>query len=76
MNLICIFDDIPPQMKILNIAIPILMHFCNFISILSVTRRIIQPHKSYSNWLSLADISNDAASSSDIMTCTKSGLCI
>ena len=23
-----IFDDIPPQMKILNMVIPILMHFC------------------------------------------------
>ena len=25
-----IFDDIPPQMKILNMVIPILMHFCSF----------------------------------------------
>ena len=29
----CISDDIPPQMKILNMAIPILMHFCSFLSI-------------------------------------------
>ena len=38
-----IFNDIPPQMKILNMDIPILMHFCSFISILSVTCRIV-PH--------------------------------
>ena len=24
----CILDDIPPQMKTLNMVIPILMHFC------------------------------------------------
>ena len=28
----CIFNDIPPQMKILNIVIPILTHFCSFVS--------------------------------------------
>ena len=28
-----ISDDIPPQMQILNMAIPILMHFCSFLSI-------------------------------------------
>ena len=27
-----ISDDIPPQMKILNMVIPILMHFCSFLS--------------------------------------------
>ena len=27
-----ISDDIPPQMKILNMVIPILMHFCSFVS--------------------------------------------
>ena len=26
----CIYDDIPPQMKILNMVIPILMHFLTF----------------------------------------------
>ena len=26
----CIYDDIPPQMKILNIVIPILMYFITF----------------------------------------------
>ena len=31
-----ISDDIPPQMKILNMVIPILMHFCSFVSDLSV----------------------------------------
>ena len=32
-----ISDDIPPQIKILNMVIPILMHLGNLISILSVT---------------------------------------
>ena len=32
-----ISDDIPPQMKILNMAIPILLPFCSFISNWSVT---------------------------------------
>ena len=32
----CISDDMPPQMKILNMVIPILMHFCSFVSNLSV----------------------------------------
>ena len=27
-----ISDKIPPQMKILNMVIPILMHFCSFVS--------------------------------------------
>ena len=27
----CISDNIPPQMKILNMVIPILMHFCSFL---------------------------------------------
>ena len=36
-----ISDDIPPQMKILNMVIPILMHFCSFIS--SATFRM-KPH--------------------------------
>ena len=27
-----ISDDIPPKMKILNMVIPILMHFCSFLS--------------------------------------------
>ena len=37
-----ISDDIPPQMKILNIVIPILMHFCSFVSNGSVDSRIKQ----------------------------------
>ena len=28
----CINDDIPHKMKTLNIVIPILMHFCSFLS--------------------------------------------
>ena len=28
----CISDDIPPQMKILKMVVPILMHFCSFVS--------------------------------------------
>ena len=32
-----ISDDRPPQMKILNMVIPILMHFCSFVSNGSVT---------------------------------------
>ena len=35
-----ISDDIPPQMKSLNMAIPILMHFCSFISDWSIASRI------------------------------------
>ena len=35
-----ISDDIPPQMKILNMVIPILMHFCSLISNWSVASRI------------------------------------
>ena len=31
-----ISDDIPPKMKILNMVIPILLHFCSFVSNLSV----------------------------------------
>ena len=31
-------DDIPPQMKILNTVIPILIHFCGLVSNLSVAR--------------------------------------
>ena len=38
-----ISDDIPPQMKILNMVIPILMHFCTFDSNRSVESRI-KPH--------------------------------
>ena len=36
-----ISDDIPPQMKILNMVIPILMYFCVFISNESVASCII-----------------------------------
>ena len=35
-----ISDEMPPQMKILNMVIPILMHFCSFVSNLSVASRI------------------------------------
>ena len=35
-----ISDDMPPQMKILNMVIPILMHFCSFVPNWSV-----KPHK-------------------------------
>ena len=38
-----ISDDIPPQMKILNMVIPILMHFCSLISNWSVASRL-KPH--------------------------------
>ena len=38
-----ISDDIPPQIKILNMVIPILMHFCSFVSKWSVASRI-KPH--------------------------------
>ena len=36
-----ISDDIPLQMEILNMAIPILMHFCSFASNWSVVSRIM-----------------------------------
>ena len=36
----CISDDRPPQMKILNMVIPILMHYCSFVSNWSVTSGI------------------------------------
>ena len=32
--------DIPPQIKILNTVIPILMHFCSFVSNWSIASRI------------------------------------
>ena len=35
-----ISNDIPPQMEILNMVIPILMLFCSFVSNLSVASRI------------------------------------
>ena len=35
-----ISDNIPPQLKILNMVFPILMHFCKFISNWSVANRI------------------------------------
>ena len=38
----CISDNIPPKMKILNIVIPILIHFCSFVSNWSVESRIKQ----------------------------------
>ena len=38
-----ISDDIRPQMKILNMVIPILMHFCSFVSNWSLASRI-KPH--------------------------------
>ena len=33
-------DDIPPQMKILNMIIPILMHFCSYVSNSSIESHI------------------------------------
>ena len=33
-----ISDNIPPQVKILNFVIPILMHFCSFVSNWNVAR--------------------------------------
>ena len=39
-----ISEDIPPQMKILNMVIPILMRFYNLVSNWSVASRI-KPHK-------------------------------
>ena len=36
-----ISNDIPPQMKILNMVIPILMQFCSFVSNWRVARRIM-----------------------------------
>ena len=38
-----ISNDIPPQIKILNMVIPILMHFCSFFSNWSVAR-CTMPH--------------------------------
>ena len=38
-----ISDDILPQMKILNMVMPILMHFCSFVSNWSIASRIM-PH--------------------------------
>ena len=38
-----ISDDIPPQMKILNMVIPILMHFYRLVSNWSI-RSCIKPH--------------------------------
>ena len=38
-----ISDDIPPQMKILNMVIPILIHFCSFVANWYITSRI-KPH--------------------------------
>ena len=40
-----ISDDIPPKMKMLNMVIPILMHFYSFVSNWSVARRV--PRKCY-----------------------------
>ena len=39
----CVSDDIPLQMKILNMVIPIIMHFCSLVSNWSVASRI-EPH--------------------------------
>ena len=35
-----ISDNIPPQMKILNMVIPVLMHFCSFVSNWSIESNI------------------------------------
>ena len=39
-----ISDDIPPQMKILNMVIPILMHFCSLSSNWCIESRIKVAH--------------------------------
>ena len=39
----CISNDVPPKMKNLNMVIPILMHFCSFVSNWSVAS-LIKPH--------------------------------
>ena len=49
-----IFDDIPCQMKILNMVLPILMHFCSFISKL----KHCKPHKA-ARHPRICDITND-----------------
>ena len=41
----CISDDISPQMKILNMVIPILMHFCSFVSRIGVLQAPCHPTK-------------------------------
>ena len=38
-----ISDDMPPKMKILNMVIPIIMHFCSFLSNWSIVSRL-KPH--------------------------------
>ena len=52
-----ISDNIPPQMKVLNMVIPILMHFYNFLSNWSVASGI-KPHKSVHN-PTKCDVIND-----------------
>ena len=51
----CISDNIPPQMKILNMVISILMHFYNLVSNWSVASRK-KPHKAY---VMKCDVIND-----------------
>ena len=36
----CTYDNIPPQMKILNKAFLILMHFCSFVSNCGIASRM------------------------------------
>ena len=53
-------DDIPPQMKILNMVIPILMHFLTFIrqrhSILHQTEASSATHNNYVNQSQLTSL--------------------
>ena len=57
MNSQRISDDIPPQIKILNMVIPILMRFLSLISNMSVASRK-KPHKGVRHQIE-CDINND-----------------
>ena len=53
----CISDDIPPQMKILNMVFPILMRFYSLVSNWSVASRM-KPHKGV-RYPTKCDVIND-----------------
>ena len=53
-----ISNDIPPQMKILNMVIPILMHFCCFVSNWSIANSID------ARYLTICDVINETFSDS------------
>ena len=52
-----ISDDIPPQIKILNMVIPFLMRFCHLVSNWSVASHI-KPHKGVRHQMK-CDVIND-----------------